>query len=137
MKIIASLFAILICLWNNAVAIDLKNIECITDKKEYIQGNNVAIHIKNNSIEDLHIVNRDIIDGGFATIEIKLGNDKWKTIELVAAANIITFKTLKRGDSHTYIWKTQGYNRSDTLATAGIYRITLNIGVQTNEFRIK
>lgn len=136
LKIIVSLLVILIYLGNYAGTMDLKNIECYTDKKEYIQGDNVAIHIRNNSADNLQIVNRNIIDGGFATIEIKLEEDKWKTVELITAANIITFKTLKRGDSHTYIWKTKGYNRSDTLAIPGAYRIILNIGIRTNEFKI-
>ena len=137
MKIIAIMAVIFTCIAIDANAMDINNVECFTDRKEYIQGDNVIINVKNNSNYDVSIVNRDYIDGGFATIEIKGKNDKWRAIELVAAANIITFKTLESGDSHIYIWRTKGYNRSDTLAIPGVYRVTLNNGIQTNEFVIK
>lgn len=137
MKKIAIVSVIFTCFVINANAIDSNNIECFTDKKEYAQGEHVIIHVKNNSKNDVDIVNRDSIDGGFATIEIKSKDDKWESIELIVAANIITIKTLKSGHSHIYTWKTKGYNRSDTLAISGVYRITLNMGIQTNEFKIK
>lgn len=137
MKKIAIVSVIFTCFVINANAIDSNNIECFTDKKEYAQGEHVIIQVKNNSKNDVDIVNRDSIDGGFATIEIKSKDDKWESIELIVAANIITIKTLKSGDSHIYTWKTKGYNRSDTLAIPGVYRITLNMGIQTNEFKIK
>lgn len=137
MKKIAIMSFIFTCFAINANAIDINNVECFTDRKEYAQGEHVIIHVKNNSKDDVDIANRDIIDGGFATIEIKSKDNKWEAIELVVAANIITFKTLKSGDSHIYTWKTKGYNRNATLAALGVYRVTLNIGIQTNEFKIK
>jgi hypothetical protein len=137
MKKIAIVSVIFTCFAINANANDINNIECFTDKKEYAQGEHVIIHVKNNSKDDVDIVNRDSIDGGFATIEIKSKDDKWESVELIVAANIITIKTLKSGGSHIYTWKTKGYNRSDTVAIPGVYRITLNIGIQTNEFKIK
>ncbi len=137
MKKFAIMSVVVTCFAIHANAIDINNVKCFTDRKEYAQGEHVIIRVKNNSKVDVNIVNRDVIDGGFATIEIKCKDDTWKTIELVVAANIITFKTLKSGDSHIYTWKTKGYNRSDTLAIPGVYRVTLNIGIQTNEFIIK
>ena len=137
MKIIAVMSAIFTCFAINAKAIDINNVECFTDRKEYVQGEHVIVNVENKSKDDLSIVNREVIDGGFVTIEIKCKDDKWQAIKLVSAANITTFKTLKSGDSHIYIWKTKGYNRSDTLARPGVYRITLSIGIQTNEFIIK
>jgi hypothetical protein len=136
MKKIAIMSVMFTCFAIYANAIDINNVECFTDRKEYAQGEHVIIHVKNNSKDDVDIVNRDVIDGGFATIEIKGKDEKWEAIELVVAANIITFKILKSGDSHIYTWKTKGYNRSDTLAIPGVYRVTLNIGIQTNEFKI-
>ena len=127
MKIIAIMAVMFACFAINAKAIDINNVECFTDRKEYVQGENVIINVKNNSKDDVLIVNRDVIDGGFAIIEIKCKDDKCKAIELISAANITTFKTLKNGDSHIYIWKTKGYNRSDTLAVPGVYRVILNI----------
>ena len=60
----------------------------------------------------------------------------WHAIELYIAANVITFKTLKKGESHVYIWKTVGYNRMDTVAVPGTYRIIFNNGIMSNQFLI-
>lgn len=77
------------------------------------------------------------IDGGFATIEIKQDDGTWGAIELFAAANVIMFKTLKPGDSHVHIWRTMGYNRSNTLAAPGTYRILFNNGLCSIQFGIR
>ena len=136
MNIIPIMSAILTIFSLNSGAITFDKVSCITDKIAYIQGENVIIKITNNSIEDINIVERKYIDGGFAVIEIKQNDGTWKSIELYAAANIITFIKLKRGDSHVYIWKTKGYNRNDTLATIGIYRVVFGNGVVSNQFTI-
>jgi len=120
----------------NSDAIAFDKILCITDKIAYIQGENVIIKTTNNSILDINIVDRKYIDGGFAVIEIKQNDSTWKPIELYAAANITTFNTLKKGDSHVYIWRTKGYNRNDTLAAPGIYRVVLGNGIVSNQFTI-
>jgi hypothetical protein len=128
--------AILTIVSLNSDAIAFDKTPCITDKIAYIQGENVIIKITNNSNKDINIVDRKYIDGGFAVIEIKQNDGTWKSIELYAAANIITFNTLKKGDSHVYIWNTKGYNRCDTLATPGIYRVVFGNGIVSNQFRI-
>ena len=103
MNIIPIMSAILTIFSLNSGAIAFDKISCITDKIAYIQGENVIIKITNNSIEDINIVDRKYIDGGFAVIEIKQNDGTWKSIELYVAANIITFIKLKKGDSHVYI----------------------------------
>ena len=128
--------AILTIVSLNSDAIAFDKIPCNTNKIEYIQGENVIIKITNNSIRDINIVGRKYIDGGFAVIEIKQKDGTWKSIELYAAANIIMFNTLKKGDSHEYIWNTKGYNRSDTLATPGVYRVVFGNGIVSNQFTI-
>ena len=143
--------AILTIISLNSDAIAFDKIPCITDKKEYIQGENVKIKITNNFNQAINIVDRKYIDGGFAVIEIKQKDGTWKSIELYAAANIITFNTLilknrdwaffmfiklKKGDSHVYIWITKGYNRSDTLAIPGVYRVVFSNGMVSNQFTI-
>ena len=136
MNIISIISAILTIVSLNSDAIAFDRTPCITDKIAYIQGENVIIKITNNSIKDINIVDRKYIDGGFAVIEIKQNDGTWKSIELYAAANIITFNTLKKGDSHVYIWNTKGYNRIDTLATPGIYRVVFGDGIVSNQFTI-
>ena len=120
----------------NVYAIDIDKITCITDKAEYNQGEIVQIKIENNSNEDINIVDRKYLDGGFVTIEKKSDNGTWKVIELYVVANIMTFKTLKKGESFTYTWNTKGYNKSDTIVNPGVYRIKFNNGLITNQFSI-
>ncbi len=64
------------------------------------------------------MVDRNVIDGGFAVIETKQKDGTWKPIELYAVANIITFNTLEKGASHEYIWNTKGYNKSALIVTS-------------------
>ena len=136
MNIISIMSVFLTIVSFNSVAIAFDKILCATDKMAYIQGENVIIKITNNSIKDIKMVDRKYIDGGFAVIEVKQNDGTWKSIELYAAANIITFNTLKKGDSHVYIWRTKGYNRNDTLATPGIYRVILGNDIVSNQFKI-
>ncbi len=114
-----------------------RKITCITDKMEYEQGEDVHITVTNISDEDVFMIDRKYVDAGVATIERKDHEGKWKAIELYAAATASVSKILKPGDSHTYIWRTIGYNRSDTIAEPGTYRISFSKYIHTNEFRIK
>ena len=136
MKTITIIVSFLACLMIHANALAFDYVQCSTDKKEYVQGEKVFIKVKNNSKDDILVVNGDNIDGGFATIERRGRDGKWKPIELITAANVTTFKILNKGDTHTYRWKTKGYNRSDTLADPGTYRVIFSNGIQTNEFVI-
>jgi hypothetical protein len=128
--------AMLTIVFLNSEAIAFDKILCITDRIAYIQGENIIIKITNDSSKDINIVDKKYIDGGFAVIEIKQNDGTWRFIELYAAANITTFKMLKKGDSHVYIWRTKGYNRNDTLAVPGIYRVVFGNGLVTNQFTI-
>ena len=56
---------------------------------------------------------------------------------MFAAAAVSISKVLKPGHSHVYIWKTIGYNRSDTIADVGIYRILFGYETYTNQFEIR
>jgi len=136
MNIISIMSAILTIFSLSSGAIAFDKISYITDKIAYIQGENVIIKITNNSNEDINIVDRKYIDGGFAVIKIKQNDGTWKSIELYVVANITTFNTLKKGDSHVYIWKTKGYNRNDTLAIPGVYEVVFGNGAVSNQFTI-
>jgi hypothetical protein len=125
------------CLAWNVYAMDIERITCATDRLEYKQGESVVIKVTNNSSEDIILCDRIYIDGGFAVIERKTYGEAWKPIELFAVANIITTKALKPGEYHTYTWNTKGYNRSDTLALPGLYRIIFQERIISNHFVIK
>ncbi len=133
MKAIAIMVSILAFIAPNTYAFD--KITCVTDKIEYYPGEQVAITLTNESSDDIEIPDRKHIDGGFAVIEMKNYN-VWKAIELFAAANIITSKKLKKNEQHVYVWKTKGYNRSDTLAIPGTYRVIFHNGLKSNEFSV-
>ena len=64
-------------------------------------------------------------------------DNTWKAIELFATANIITPKTLKKNGYHVYAWETKGYNRNDTVAIPGTYRVILQRGIKSNQFSVK
>jgi hypothetical protein len=64
-------------------------------------------------------------------------DNTWKAIELFAAANIITPKTLKKNEYHVYVLETKGYNRNDAVALPGTYRIIFQNRFISNEFSIK
>ena len=131
------LIGIGIILMCNANAIEPPQLGCFTEKPIYQQGENVIITIINNTNTKTFVTDRNDIDGGFATIEMKREGGTWGAIELFAAANVIMFKTLKPGDSHVYTWRTMGYNRSNTLAAPGTYRILFNDGLCSNQFEIR
>jgi hypothetical protein len=111
-------------------------ITCVTDKIDYYQGDKVLITVTNDSNDDIEIPDRKYIDGGFAKIEINNDNT-WKAIELFAAANIFTPKTLKKYRYHVYVWETKGYNRNDTLAIPGVYRVIFQNRIISNLFSVK
>ena len=132
--------AIIIGIWflliHDTHAIDTNKVVCVTDKEIYQQGEEVIVTITNHSSDEITIVDRRYIDGGFATIEMKYDDGTWHAIELYAAANITSFRTLKKEASHGYIWKTVGYNRMDTAAVSGAYKITFHNGIISNQFLI-
>jgi hypothetical protein len=114
-----------------------RSLVCFTDKKMYIQGEKVSVTLTNISDYPAFIIDRKYIDAGVGTIERKDHEGQWKPIELYAAATAAVSKILKQGESHTYIWRTVGYNRSDTIAKPGIYRIRFSPNIHTNEFQVK
>jgi hypothetical protein len=134
MKAISIMFAIVALAASDTYAVG--KITCVTDKIEYYQGDKVLITITNDSKDDIEIPDRKYIDGGFAKIEINNDNT-WKAIELFAAANVITPKILKINGYHVYVWETKGYNRNDTLAIPGTYRVIFQNGIISNQFSVK
>ena len=136
MSTIAFIIGIWFILIHDAHAIDTNKVVCVTDKETYQQGEDVMVTITNNSSDEITIVDRKYIDGGFATIEIKHNDGTWHAIELFVAANISSFKPLKKEESHRYIWKTVGYNPMDTVAVSGAYKIIFNNGIISNQFLI-
>lgn len=137
MNTIAFIIWICFLLIYNAHAIDTHKVICVTDKETYQQGEDVVVTISNNASDEITIVDRKYIDGGFATIEIKDKDGTWHAIELYAAANVVSPRTLRKGESHVYIWKTIGYNRMDIVAASGAYRIIFHNGIISNQFFIK
>jgi hypothetical protein len=117
-----------------AYAID--KVTCVTDKREYFQGETVRITVRNNSNDNIEIPDRRRVDGGFAVIEVN-HDSTWRAIELFAVANVLTYKTVKPNERHVYVWETKGYNRNDTLATPGKYRVRFQDGFRSNEFLVK
>ena len=130
------LIGIIIIMVPNVNAADFERITCFTDKIVYEPGEIVIVTVNNTTSGEIYVTDREYIDGGFATIEIKNNDGTWDPIELIAAANITTLKKLTEGDSHRYIWKTIGYNRSDTIAVPGLYRISIYNTIYTNQFEI-
>ncbi len=133
---IAFIIGIWFLLIRDAHGIDTNKVVCVADKETYRQGEDVMITITNHSSDEITIVDKKYIDGGFATIEIKYNDGTWHAIELYAAANITRFRTLKKAESHGYIWKTVGFNRMDTVAVSGAYKIIFHNGIISNQFFI-
>ena len=134
---IAVVIGTCLLLIHDAHAIETKKGICVTGKVTYQQGEEVVVMVTNNSIEEISIADRKYIDGGFATIEMKHNDGTWHSIELYAAANITTFRTLRKGESYGYLWRTVGFNRMDTVAVAGEYRIIFHNGIISNQFFIQ
>jgi hypothetical protein len=108
-----------------------------TDKTVYAQGEIVHITVTNISALPFTIADRRHLDGGFATIETRSRDGQWQNVELYAAANVTTFRTLHPGERYEYLWQTIGYNRAETVAPPGTYRISFGQPVYTNLFEIK
>ncbi len=119
-----------------AVSVETK-LKALTSGEVYRQGDNVYVTVTNISDHNVEIVDRQFIDSGFAKVEKKDDKGEWEKIELFAVANVIVSRTLKPRESHVYIWRTAGYNRNDTTAAPGIYRIDLGDQTYTNDFEIK
>jgi len=108
-----------------------------TDQVSYVQGAVVQITATNRSDAPVQVVDRVQVDGGFATLE-RLGSDgTWQLIELIAAANVTTFRTLRPGERHRYRWPTIGYNRADSVAAPGTYRIRFGPAGTTRPFAVR
>ena len=120
-----------------ATAAEVAVLSCRTDKPIYTQGENVILTVANMSGQDVSIIDRSGIDAGVATIERRDAENGWNAIELYAAAAPSVFKVLKPGEQHVYVWSTIGYNRSDTVAPEGTYRIHLGNDAYSNTFEIR
>lgn len=108
-----------------------------TDRTVYLQGEVVQITATNRSAEPVQVVDRAQVDGGFATIERQSADGRWKAIELIAAANVTTFKLLRPGERHRYRWPTIGFSRANSIAAPGRYRIRFHTGGETKPFEIQ
>jgi hypothetical protein len=109
----------------------------VTDKTAYTQGEIVHITVTNISALPVTIADRRHLDGGFATIETRSRDGQWQNVELYAAANVTTYRTLPPGERYEYLWQTMGYNRAESVAPPGTYRISFGQPVYTNLFEIK
>lgn len=108
-----------------------------TDKAVYVQGEVVLITATNRTNAPVAVVDRVQVDGGFAIIE-RLGPDgRWRAIELFAAANVTTFRTLRPGERHRYRWPTVGFNRGGDVAAPGTYRVRFGQAGTTPSFEIQ
>ena len=105
-----------------------------TDKRVYRQGDVVQITVTNVSDVVTPIVDRVAVDGGFAVLEMRSAQGQWKSLELPAAADLHTFRSLAPGEKYEYLWQTSGYNV--TPAAPGTYRIGFGPPFFTNPFEI-
>lgn len=105
-----------------------------TDKRVYSQGEVVKVTVTNVSDVVTPIVDRSIVDGGFAILEIKR-EGQWKPVELVAASNAHIFRSLGPGEHHEYVWQTVSEARGDA-APPGTYRIGFGRPFYTHPFEI-
>jgi len=108
-----------------------------TDKASYVQGEVVMITATNRSDAPVPVVDRVQVDGGFATLERLRSGGRWEPVELIAAANVTTFRTLQPGERHRYRWPTVGYNRADSVAAPGTYRIRFGQAGATRSFAVR
>ena len=90
-----------------------------TDKRVYGQGEVVKITVTNVSDVATPIVDRPIIDGGFAVLETKTDGGQWKAIELVARSDVHTFRALGPGEQFEYVWQTTREARGDAALPVG------------------
>ena len=107
-----------------------------TDRRVYRQGDVVKITVTNVSNVATPIVNRSVVDGGFAVLEIKTEEGQWKPVELVAASDVHTFRSLGPGEHHEYVLQTTREARGDVAALPGTYRIGFGRPFYTHPFEI-
>jgi hypothetical protein len=107
-----------------------------TDRRVYRQGDMVRITVTNVSNVATPIVNRSVVDGGFAVLEIKTEEGQWKPVELVAASDVHTFRSLGPGEHHEYVLQTTREARGDVAALPGTYRIGFGRPFYTHPFEI-
>ncbi|MBL8921205.1 MAG: hypothetical protein JNJ54_20245 [Myxococcaceae bacterium] len=107
-----------------------------TDRSSYVQRDVVKLVVTNTSSAPVDVVERPELDGSFATIELRTAGGQWRAIDLIAVANVFTRRPLKPGERVEYRWRTLGYNRFDTLAQPGLYRIRLGAAGPSNAFEV-
>lgn len=107
-----------------------------TDRPSYAQRDVVTLIVTNTSSRPVDVVDRPELDGSFATIEQRTASGQWRAIDLIAVANVFTSRPLEPGSRVEYRWRTLGYNRADTLAPAGTYRIRLGASGPSNSFEL-
>ena len=107
-----------------------------TDKRVYGQGDVVRITVTNVSDVATPIVNRPVVDGGFAILEIKTAEGQWKPVELVATSDVHTFRSLGPGEQYEYVWQTRGETRGGVATSPGTYRIGFARPFYTHPFEI-
>ena len=107
-----------------------------TDKRVYRQGDVVKITVTNVSNVATPIVDRPVVDGGFAVLEIKSEEGQWKPVELVAASDVHTFRSLGPGEHYEYVWLTTKEVRGNVAASSGTYRIGFGRPFYTHPFEI-
>ncbi len=107
-----------------------------TDKRVYRQGDVIKITVTNVSDVATPIVNRSVVDGGFAVLESKTEAGQWKPVELVAASEVHTFRSLGPGEQYEYVWQTTRETRGDVAVPPGTYRIGFGRPFYTHPFEI-
>lgn len=107
-----------------------------TDRTSYVQRDVVKLVVTNASSAPVDVVDRPELDGSFATIELRTAGGQWRAIDFIAVANVFTRRPLKPGERVEYRWRTLGYNRFDTLAQPGLYRIRLGASGPSNSFEV-
>jgi hypothetical protein len=107
-----------------------------TDKRVYSQGDVVKITVTNVSDVATPIVNRPVVDGGFAVLEIKAADGLWKPVELVAASDLHTFRSLGPGEQYEYVWQTIKEYGGHLAPPTGTYRIGFGRPFYTHPFEI-
>lgn len=107
-----------------------------TDRRVYRQGDVVKITVTNVSNVATPIVDRPVVDGGFAVLEIKSEEGQWKPVELVAASDVHTFRSLGPGEHYEYVWLTTKEVRGNVAAPSGTYRIGFGRPFYTHPFEI-
>ncbi|MET0513940.1 MAG: hypothetical protein ABW047_01235 [Nitrospiraceae bacterium] len=107
-----------------------------TDRRVYHQGDVVRITVTNVSNVPTPIVNTPLVDGGFAVLEIKTQEGQWKPVELVAATDVHSFRSLGPGEQYEYVWKATREAHGEVTVRPGTYRIGFGRPFYTHPFEI-